>query len=135
MIFAAAQRLPKASVVSIIDDDESVREATKAVIRSLGYDAEAFASAEDYLKFNHGQSTSCIITDVQMPGMSGVDLQDRLIANGARAPIIFMSAFPGEKVRARVMRSGAIGFLKKPIDLDCLIECLDKALKESRNQK
>jgi FixJ family two-component response regulator len=130
MMFAAAQKIPRAAMISIIDDDESIREATRSLIRSLGYKVETFASAEEYLE--SARNTSCIITDVHMPGMTGVDLQDRLIADGDCAPIIFMSAYPEEKVRGRVMESGAIGFLNKPLVFECLIECLGKALKGSR---
>jgi FixJ family two-component response regulator len=116
-------------MISIVDDDESVREATKGLIRSLGYATATFSSAEEYLRSDRVQDTSCLITDVQMPGMSGIDLQARLIADGHRTPVIFVTAFPEERVRVRVLEAGAFGFLSKPFDDDCLIECLDKALK------
>ena len=79
-------------MISIIDDDRSVREAVKSLIRSLGYDAVTFASAEEYLGADGTHGSECIITDVQMPGMTGIALQDRLIADGYRRPIIFMSS-------------------------------------------
>jgi FixJ family two-component response regulator len=116
-------------MISIVDDDASVREATKGLIRSLGYSAVTFASAEDYLRSEQVRDTSCLIADVQMPGMSGVDLQYRLIADGHRTPIIFVTAFPEERTRARALEAGAFGFLSKPFDDECLIKCLDKALK------
>jgi FixJ family two-component response regulator len=116
-------------MISIVDDDESVREATKGLIRSLGYSAATFASAEEYLRSERVRDTSCLITDVQMPGMSGVDLQHRLIAEGHRTPIIFVTAFPEERLRTRALEAGAFGFLNKPFDDECLIKCLDKALK------
>jgi FixJ family two-component response regulator len=118
----------KALVISIIDDDESVREATKSLIRSLGYHAVSFASAEDYLRSDCGSDSSCLITDLNMPGMSGADLQDRLIADGRRVPMIFITAYADEKVRVRVLHAGAFGFLSKPFDDEQLIECLNKAL-------
>jgi len=121
--------LLKAPVISIIDDDESVREATKGLIRSLGYSAATFASAEEYLRSDLVSDSACLITDLHMPGMSGADLQDRLIADGRRTPMIFMTAYSEEKVRARVLDAGAFGFLRKPFDDEHLIECLDKALK------
>ena len=121
----------KAPVISIIDDDESVREATKGLIRSLGYDAATFASAEEYLRSDCVSDSACLITDLHMPGMSGADLQDRLIADGRRIPMIFMTAYSEEKVRVRVLDAGAFGFLRKPFDDEHLIECLDKALKQS----
>ena len=121
-------------MISIIDDDESVREATKGLVRSLGYEVVTFASAEEYLRSDRVRETSCLITDVQMPGMSGIELQDRLIADGQLTPVIFVTAFPEEKIRTYVLKAGAFGFLSKPFDDEQLIECLDKAL-TSRNAR
>ncbi|MGA2817793.1 MAG: response regulator [Xanthobacteraceae bacterium] len=117
------------AVISIVDDDESVREATKSLVRSLGYKAATFGSAEEFLGSTEMMATACLITDVQMPGLSGVELQDRLIADGHRMPTIFVSAFPDERVQRRVLGSGAIGYLHKPYEEDRLIECIDTALK------
>jgi FixJ family two-component response regulator len=125
---------PQRAVIYIIDDDESVRQAMKGLIRSLGYDAATFASAEEYLRSDRVGDSSCLIIDLHMPGMSGADLQDRLIADGHRIPIIFMTAYSEEKVRARVLDAGAFGFLRKPFDDEHLIECLDKALKGSATE-
>jgi FixJ family two-component response regulator len=116
-------------MISIVDDDESVREATKGLVRSLGYATATFASAEEYLRSDRVRDTSCLITDVQMPGMTGVELQDRLIASGKRTPVIFVTAFPEENIRARVLEAGAFGYLSKPFNDECLIECIDEALK------
>jgi FixJ family two-component response regulator len=116
-------------MISIVEDDASVREAAKGLVRSLGYTAATFSSAEEYLRSGRVRDTSCLITDVQMSGMSGVDLQDRLIADGHRTPIIFMTAYPEERVRARALGAGAVGFLSKPFSDESLIECLDRALK------
>jgi len=124
-------KLANVPVIAIIDDDESVREATKSLVRSLGYDAATFASAEDYLRSGGIWDSSCVITDLHMPGMSGADLQARLIANGHSTPVIFMTAYFDEKVRSRVLDAGAFGFLRKPFSDECLIECLDKALGSS----
>jgi FixJ family two-component response regulator len=124
------KKLLKAPVISIIDDDESVREATKSLVRSLGYNAVSFASAEEYLRSDCISDSACLITDMNMPGMSGADLQDRLIAEGQRVPMIFITAYFDEKVRVRVLNAGAIGFLRKPFDDEHLIECLNKALTE-----
>ena len=117
------------AVISIVDDDESVREATKSLVRSLGYKAATFGSAEEFLGSEQLKSTSCLITDVRMPGMSGVELQDRLIADGRNMPTVFISAFSDERVRQKVLESGAIGYLRKPFEEDRLIECIDTALK------
>ena len=121
--------MQQVAVISIVDDDESVREATKSLVRSLGYQAATFGSAEEFLGSAEMMATACLITDVQMPGLSGVELQDRLIADGHRMPTIFVSAFPDERVQRRVLGSGAIGYLHKPYEEDRLIECIDTALK------
>ena len=114
-------------MISIIDDDRSVREAVKSLIRSLGYEAVTFASAEEYLSSDGAHDSECVITDVQMPGgMTGMDLQDRLIADGYRRPIIFMSALSAEIGGA----TAASRFLRKPFSDERLIDCLDQALND-----
>jgi FixJ family two-component response regulator len=120
--------LPKHPVISIIDDDASIRVATQSLVRSLGFTVCTFASAADFLQSPCVNDTSCVISDVQMPGMSGVELQSLLIAQGHRMPIIFITAFHEESIRARAMKAGAIGFLNKPFSGQTLIECLDTAL-------
>ncbi|MHC2338476.1 response regulator transcription factor [Bradyrhizobium sp. USDA 4454] len=115
-------------VISIIDDDLSVRTATDNLVRSLGYAVETYASAEEFLHSPHLSDTSCVIADVRMPAMSGLDLQAHLIAGGRRFPFIFITAFSVEADRARAMAAGAICFLIKPFDGDALIRCLDAAL-------
>jgi FixJ family two-component response regulator len=115
-------------VISIIDDDPSVRQATDGLVRSLGYRAMTFASAEDFLQSDHIEDTSCLITDVQMPGLSGVELQSVLNARGARLPIIFITAFPEDRIRRCVLDAGAVGFLSKPFEEAVLIEHLETAL-------
>jgi FixJ family two-component response regulator len=99
-------------LIAIVDDEEPVRDATKRLVRSLGYNASTFALADDFLKSEQVHDTSCLITDVQMPGLSGIDLQDRLIARGHCIPIIFMTGYPNDSVRARAMKAGA-GLLPK----------------------
>jgi FixJ family two-component response regulator len=120
--------LPKRPVISIIDDDASIRVATQSLVRSLGFAVCTFASAVDFLQSPCVNDTSCVISDVQMPGMSGVELQSLLIAQGHRMPIIFITAFHEESIRERAMKAGAIGFLNKPFSGQTLIECLDTAL-------
>ena len=117
-----------APMISIIDDDPSVREATDGLVRSLGYRATTFASAEDFLQSDRVHDTSCLITDVHMPGLSGTELQSELIARGSRLPIIFISAFSEEGICRRVLEAGAIGFLSKPFDEERLIKHLETAL-------
>lgn len=117
-------------MISVIDDDRSVREAVESLIRSLGYQAVTFTSAEEYLGSDRINDLECVITDIQMPGMTGLDLQDRLIADGYRRPIIFMSALAAEDVGANAVRTSASRFLKKPFSGERLIDCLDWALRD-----
>ena len=116
-------------IIAIVDDDEMVREATENLVRSLGYQASTFGSADEFLNSEQIHDISCIITDLHMPGLSGIDLQDWLIARGHHVPLIFITAYPDENVRLRVMKAGAIGFLSKPYNHDHLLGCLEKALK------
>ena len=109
-----------------------MREATEHLLRLLGYTTASFASAEDFLKSGSVRNTACLIADVHLPGMSGVELQSRLVLDGHRIPIIFVTAFPDEAIRTRVLRDGAIGYLSKPLTEHSLIACLDQALKRPR---
>ena len=120
--------MPINPVVSIIDDDKSVRESTRDLVDSLGCVAVTFESAEEFLRSDHRRNTACVISDVRMPGMSGIDLQRRLIANGDCPPIIFITSFSDESSRARALKAGALCYLKKPFNDDSLIECLNRAL-------
>jgi FixJ family two-component response regulator len=120
--------LSEKPLISIVDDDGFVRESTRVLVRSMGYAAETFTSAEEYLQSDRAADTACLISDIQMPGMNGADLQDRLIADGHQTPIIFVTAFLDEDIRARVLKAGACGFLTKPFSDESLIACLDRAL-------
>lgn len=119
--------MTKPSIISVIDDDEAVREATGHLIQSLGYAVATFASAAEYLHSGRVSDTACLVADVQMPGMSGIELQQLLIADGHRIPVIFMTAFPKERMRVQLLSLGAFGYLRKPFSDSCLIKCLDKA--------
>ena len=127
--------LVDAPMISIIDDDPSVLEATDGLVRSLGYRAATFASAEDFLQSDRVDETACLITDVQMPGLSGVELQSVLIARGNHTPMIFITAFMEEKTRRRALEAGAIGFLGKPFDEARLIEYLEAALQCPKGER
>ena len=116
-------------LIAIVDDEEPVRDATKRLVRSMGYHACTFASADDFLKSEQVHDTSCLITDVQMPGLSGIDLQEHLVARGHCIPIIFMTGYPNDRVRTRAMNAGAVCFLNKPFSEDHFIGCIEKALK------
>ena len=120
--------MPHTPVIAIVDDDESFRQATISFIRSLGYSTAAFPSADAFLNSNAVENADCLISDIQMPGMSGIELQSYLIAQGHRVPVIFITAFAEVEARVRALRAGAIGFLGKPFGDENLISCLNKAL-------
>ena len=116
-------------MVVVVDYDEAVREATKSLMRSVGYNASTFGSADEFLESEQVHDTSCLITDLNMPGLSGIDLQDHLVAGGYCIPTIFITGYPDDSVRARAMNAGAVGFLSKPFTDDHLIACIERALK------
>ena len=116
------------SVISVVDDDASVRAAMNNLLRSRGYVVHTFSSAEEFLESSHLNDTSCVIADVQMSAMSGLELLANMRARGHCAPFIFITAFPDESIRARALRAGATCFLAKPFAAPSLIKCLDTAL-------
>jgi len=130
---AEDEPLPIPPTISIIDDDEFVRSSVRSLVRSLGLGACTFASAEEFLKSQRVDDTFCVITDLQMPGLSGIELQRLLLAQGRRIPIIFVTAFPEDRIRAQAMDSGALGFLSKPFECQALVNLLDKALATGRD--
>ena len=115
--------------IAIVDDDAGVRAAMRDLLASLDYAVAAFASAEDFLNSGEVIQVSCVITDVRMPGMSGVALQARLIDQKNSVPIIFVTAFPEQKLKDQVLAAGACGFLAKPYAEASLIDCIETALK------
>jgi FixJ family two-component response regulator len=121
------------ATISIIDDDRIVREAIADLVQSLGYEAATFESAEQFLASGAVAETSCLITDLQMPGQSGLELQKQLLAEGHRTPVIFVTAFAEEKFRNRAMTAGAVAFLSKPFRDDTLIDCVKNALNSTIN--
>ena len=120
--------------VCIIDDDESVRVATTCLLRSLGHVVRTFASAEEFLNSPYLDEAACLIVDVNMPRMSGLELQTRLREKGVAPPIIFITAYPEERARTRALKAGAICYLDKPFDSATLIECLDVALRRESDK-
>ena len=116
--------------IAIVDDDASVSEAIQGLVEAFGFAAEAFSSAEEFLQSERLNDAACLITDVQLPGMSGFQLQDHLGASGSRIPIIVITAFPGDDRRA--LAAGAICFLRKPIAKDDLLKCICLALGRRR---
>ena len=112
------------ALISIVDDDESVREATRELMSALGFIAEAFASGEDFLKSGLAQGTSCLIVDMQMPGMTGLELHARLVASGRAIPTILITAYPDNRGRARALGAGITCYLTKPFSEDALLDCI-----------
>ena len=121
-------------MISIIDDDPSFRDAVRRLVKSLGYPARAFASAEDFLQSDAINGAACLILDVNMPGLSGIELQNRLNARGNSTPIIFVTAVPDATIQANAFKAGAVGFLSKPVREDSLIEHLNVALKSRQDE-
>jgi len=115
-------------VVFVVDDDSAMREALSSLIRSAGVSVEAFASAREYLEHKRPDLPACLVLDVRMPGMSGLELQRELAAAGAHPPIIFITAHGDEKMRLQARRAGAVEFLSKPFDNDALIDSVRAAL-------
>lgn len=115
-------------LIAIVDDDESVRSAVLGVLKSVGLKARSFASAEEFLKSGQPSETACLITDVRMPGISGLELQARLAEQDCRIPIIFITAYGDTRMRSQAMKAGAVVFLGKPFDDKVLIESVRSAL-------
>lgn len=114
-----------ARYISIVDDDTSCRMALGSLVRSLGYKPCLFSCAEDFLASSEINHTDCLISDVQMPGVDGLDLQRILVKNGHSIPIIFITAYPKESVRERAMAAGAVCFLAKPYSAQVIIDCIE----------
>jgi CheY-like chemotaxis protein len=121
-------KVPGTPLIAIVEDDAGVRASLKRLVCSFGYLGSTFASAEEYLVSDLVCDTACLISDVQLPGMSGPDLQARLAADGHEIPIVFVTGFFSESVRARTLAAGAVGYFAKPFDAATLIGCLEKAL-------
>jgi FixJ family two-component response regulator len=120
--------VPQKPFISCVDDDVSVCEAIKGFLRAFGFNAETYSSAEEFLQSGRLDDTSCLITDVQLHGISGLQLQDRLAESGYRIPVIVMTAFPDDRVHARAFSAGAVCFLTKPITKDDLLTSIRSAL-------
>jgi FixJ family two-component response regulator len=120
-------------VVCIIDDDASVRAAIERIVRSMDLGAYLFLSCQEFLESPRCLDASCIVVDVQMPKMNGLELQSVLKARGLAMPLIFMTAYPDDKLRRQALDSGAICFLEKPFKGASLVECIERALTLSNN--
>jgi len=116
------------ALISIVDDDESMREAIQSLLRSVGFRAKTFASGEQFLQSDQIEHTACLILDVRMPGMSGLELQRRLMATQCRIPIVFVTAHGEEEARSRALQEGAVDFLLKPFSEEALLNAIQAAL-------
>jgi FixJ family two-component response regulator len=120
--------MPKTSLVSVVEDDQFFRESMRRLMRSLGYSVEAFPSAADFLASPRLGETACLIADVNMPAMTGLELHRRLIEMGHAVPTILVTAYPDDDVRARALNDGIVCYLRKPVDENHLMRCLRAAL-------
>jgi FixJ family two-component response regulator len=117
-------------LVAIVDDDESVRSALRGLLKEAGLTAQSFASAEEFLESGQQGETGCLVADISMPGMSGLELQAKLNAERCRIPIVFITAHGDEKMRMQALRAGAVEFLAKPFDDEVLLECVRAAMED-----
>ncbi|MBW8786837.1 response regulator [Rhizobium sp. WSM1274] len=118
----------KRPLIAIVDDDESMRDAIKGLMRSMGFDAESFSSADDFLMSPHIRRTACLVTDINMPGTSGLDLHRRLVALGKSIPTILITAFPEKNMGASALDADVVGCLTKPFNGQFLLDYIRSAL-------
>ena len=117
-----------APLIAIVDDDVMICEATKDLVEAFGFNARTFTSAGEFLSSACVLDASCLIADVQMPGINGLQLHQKLVATGRRIPVIFITAFPDERVRKRALGAGAVCYMSKPFDGESLLSCIRSAL-------
>jgi FixJ family two-component response regulator len=120
--------MAESPLIAIVDDDESVRDALTSLLHAVGWQAEAFASAEAFLQSGHVHTTACLLLDVRLPGLSGLELQRQLRSIQARLPLIFLTAYGTEAMRAQALQAGAVAFFTKPFSDTALLEALHTAL-------
>jgi FixJ family two-component response regulator len=121
---------PQQALVAVVDDDEPVRDAIGSLFRSMGFGIELFASGEEFLASPNLRDFSCLVLDVQMPGMNGLELQRRLVAASQPIPILFITAFSDENTRSRALRAGAVSFLFKPFSDEALLGAVQSAIED-----
>ncbi len=121
--------MAKAALISVVDDDDSVRESLRGLLRSVTFGVEVFTSAEEFLSSDRMRETDCLILDVRMPGMSGLELHRRLVSSHPHLPVIFITAHGDEELRSRALRGGAVDYLLKPFSDDALLNAVQTALR------
>ncbi len=119
------------SIITIVDDDICIRESLQSLLRSVGFSVEVFDSAEAFLRSNHAAHSDCLLLDVRMPGMNGIELQRELSAKGCRVPIIFISAHVNDDLLNQALSAGAVAFLCKPLNEEMILTALQLALNKS----
>jgi len=124
----------RANLISVVDDDESVRRTTKLLIESFGYRATVFESAETLLRLGQLNKTSCLVVDIQMPGMNGLQLQSHLATEGWSIPIIFITGYRNKQVHRKAMQAGAVAFLEKPFGDEQLLATIRSILQERQDE-
>ena len=123
--------MTKVPLISIVDDDEALRTSLENLVRSVGFRTQGFSSGEAFLTSNHLHDTACLLLDVRMARMNGLEVQGQIVASNLPIPIIFMTSFADEDVRAKAMAAGAVDFLYKPFSEEILFKAIDKALQRS----
>jgi FixJ family two-component response regulator len=123
--------MSRVPLMAIVDDDEALRNSLDNLLRSVGYRAHGFASADAFLRSDQARETACLILDVRMPGMNGLELQRQMVAANWQIPIIFITSHTDDEARARALEAGAVAFLYKPCREDDLLHAIDAALKQS----
>lgn len=121
--------MPNVPIIAIVDDDEALRNSLDNLLRSVGFRVQGFASAEAFLQAQHAPETACLLLDVRLPGMNGLDLQRQLVAAHWGIPIIFVTAYANDDMRARALAAGAVAFLSKPCREEELLQAIEAALK------
>jgi len=128
--------MAKVPLISIVDDDESVRESLDGLFRSVGFAVKVFASAEEFLNADHHDDVDCLLLDVRLPGMNGIELHRHLVAHHCEIPVVFITAHGSEEaVRSQALRNGAVDYLIKPLSEDTVLDALHKALRAKRDNQ
>lgn len=125
--------MPRVPTIAIVDDDDSLRSSLENLIRSFGFRAQGFPSAEAFLKWRHARDTACLILDVRMPGMNGLDLQRQMTTRSPRVPVIFITSHADDTARAQALEAGAVAFLYKPCRDDHLFDAIGAALRQTKD--
>ncbi|MCM2402666.1 response regulator [Rhizobium sp. S153] len=120
--------MPPVPTIAVVDDDLAIREAMDDLIRSFGYECRVFSSAEEFLDFDPRSAIDCMVVDVKMPGLTGIELQAELNRRQSRPPMIFVTSYEDERTRNAALNGGALAVLRKPVDIGALIGCLETAL-------